>query len=64
MARGQITVVTAKGAWTTYSLEVEREGRRSDHSCNCKGTKNDILPGDGESRQEVRSQLQLQREQG
>ena len=30
-------VATAKGAGTTYRLEVEREGKRSDHSCDYKG---------------------------
>jgi hypothetical protein len=54
-ARGQITVATAKVPRMTYNLGVEREGKRSDHSCNCKGTKNDIQPGGGEGRQEVRS---------
>jgi len=58
VARGQIMVVTAKGAGTTYSLEVEREGKRSDHHCNCKGTRDDVHPGGGgEGRQDVRSQL-------
>jgi len=78
----------AKGAGTTYFLEVEREGKRSDHSCDCKGSRDDahtgggeggktsghgcnykgsrddILSGGGEGGQEVRSWLQLQREQG
>jgi len=36
-ARGQITVVTAEGAGMTYRLEVERQGKRSDHSCDHKG---------------------------
>jgi len=31
-------VVTAKGAGTTYRLGVEREGKRSDHDCDCKGS--------------------------
>jgi len=81
-------VATAKGAGITYSLEVERGGKRSDHGCDYRGTKDDVPPGDGEggmrsdhdcdcngSRddiqsgggdggQEVRSWLQLQREQG
>jgi hypothetical protein len=43
----------------TYSLEVEREGKRSDHNCNCKGSRDDIQSGGGEGRQEIRSQLQL-----
>jgi len=41
-SRGQITIVTVKGARTTYKLEVERGGKRSDHGCNCKGTKDDV----------------------
>jgi len=32
VARGQITVVTAKGGGTTYSLDVEQESKWSDHS--------------------------------
>jgi len=35
-------IATVKGARTTYNLEVERGGKRSDHSCDCKGTKHDI----------------------
>ena len=50
-------VVTAEGAGMTYSLEVERWGKRSDHSCDCKGSRGDILPGGGEGRQEVRTWL-------
>ena len=57
VARGQITVATAKGAGTTYSLEVEREGKRSDHSCDCKGSRDDAHTGDEERWQEVRSWL-------
>ena len=59
-ARGQITVATAKGAGTTYSLEVERGGRggkRSDHSCDRKGSRDDIQSGGGEGGKEVRSWL-------
>ena len=40
-------VVTAKGAGATYSLEVERRGKRSDHSCDCKGSRDNIQPGGG-----------------
>jgi hypothetical protein len=61
VARGQITVATAKGVGMTYNLEMERRGKRSDHCCNCKGSRDDVQAGDGE-REEVRSQLQLQRE--
>jgi len=43
-------VATAKGAGTTYTLEVEREGKRSDHNCNCKGVRNDIQTGSGEDK--------------
>ena len=43
--------------------EVESGGKMLDHSCNGKGSTNDILPGGREERQEVRSQLQLQRKQ-
>ena len=50
-------IVTVNRARTTYKLEVEKGGKRSDYSCDCKGTKDDALPGDGEERQEVRSQL-------
>jgi hypothetical protein len=57
VAIGQITVATAKGAGTTYSLEVEREGKRSDHHCDCKGSWDNVLPGGAEGGQEVRSQL-------
>jgi hypothetical protein len=57
-------VVTAEGAGKTYSLEVERWGKRSDYSCDCKGSRCDILPGGGGGRQEVRTWLRLQREQG
>jgi len=46
--RGQITVVTAKGAGTTYNLEVERDGKRSDHHCECKGSRDNIQTGGGE----------------
>ena len=56
-ARGQIMIATVTGARTTYKLEVERGGKRSDHGCNCKGTKDDILPGGGDGGQEVRSWL-------
>jgi len=63
-ARGQITIVIAKGAQMTYKLEVEREGKRSDHSCDCKRSRDNVLPGGGEGGEEVRSWLQLQREQG
>ena len=48
MARGQITVATTKGAGTTYSLEVERGGKRSDHSCDYKGRRDNIQSGGGE----------------
>ena len=41
-------VVTAKGAGATYSLEVEREIKRSDHGCDCKGCRHDIQAGGGE----------------
>jgi hypothetical protein len=47
-ARGQITVVIVKGAVTTYFLEVEREGNRSDHGWDCKWDREHILPGSGE----------------
>ena len=57
-------VVTGKGAGATYGLEVESSGKRSDHSCDCKGSMDNIQSGGGEGGQEVRSQLQLQREQG
>jgi len=50
-------VATGKGAGMTYSLQVERGGKRSDHNCDCKGSQEDILPGGGEGRQDVRSQL-------
>jgi len=50
-------VVTVKGAEMTYRLEVEREGKRSDHGCNCKGNRDDIQSGGREGRQEVRSCL-------
>jgi hypothetical protein len=53
--RGQIMVATAKGAETTYSLEVERDDKRSDYGCNCKASWNNIHPGGGERGQEVRS---------
>jgi len=52
-------IATLKGARTTYKLEVEQEGKRSDHGCNCKGSRDNILPGGGEGRQEVRSSLGL-----
>jgi hypothetical protein len=55
-------IVTVKGARTTYQLDMKRGGKRSDHSCNCKGSRDNIPPGGGEGGQEVRSQLQLQRE--
>ena len=48
MARCQITVATVKGAGITYSLEVEREGRRSDHNCDCNGSRDNIRSGGGE----------------
>jgi len=54
---GQITVATAKGPRMTYFLEVERAGKRSEHGCDCKGSREDILPAVGEGRQEVRSWL-------
>ena len=57
-------VVTAKGAGMTYRLEVEREGKRSDYGCNCKESRDNVQLGAGEQWQVVRSQLQLQREQG
>jgi len=41
-------VATAKGGGTTYSLEVERQGKRSDKGCNCEGSKDDIQSGGGE----------------
>ena len=62
VARGQITIATTKGAGTTYSLEVERGGKRSDHSCDHKGSRDDIQSEGGEGGQEVRSQLSLQRD--
>jgi len=46
--------VTAKGTGATYGLELEREVKRSDHSCDCKGSRDDILPGGGEAGNEVR----------
>ena len=55
MARGQITVVTAKGVRTTYKLEVERRGKRSDHSCNCTGSWDGIQSGGGVGGQKIRS---------
>jgi len=57
-------VVTAKGAGTTYSWVLESSGKWSDHSYNCRGSRDDIQSGGGEGEQEVRSRLQLQREQG
>jgi len=48
VARGQITIVTTKGAGTTYSLEVERGGKMSDHSCDYKGSRDNIQAGTGE----------------
>jgi len=56
-ARGQIMIVTVKGARTTYKLEVERGGKRSDHGCNCRGSRDDIQSGGGDGGQEVRSWL-------
>ena len=50
-------VVTVKGAGVTYFLEVEREGKTSDHGCDCEGSKGVILPADEEQWQEVRSPL-------
>jgi len=50
-------VATAKGAGVTYLLEVEREGKRSDHGCDCKGSRDNIQSGGGEGGEEVRSQL-------
>jgi hypothetical protein len=56
-ARNQITVVTAKGAGMMYCLEVESSGNRSDHGCDCKGSRDNIQSGGGEGVQEVRSRL-------
>ena len=47
-ARAQIMVVTSKGAGATYGLEVEREVKRSDHGCDCKGSRHDIQAEGGE----------------
>jgi len=57
VARCHITVATVKRAGTTYSLEVEREGKRSDHICDFKGSRDDIQSEGGEGPQEVRSQF-------
>jgi hypothetical protein len=57
VASGQIMVVTAKGAGATYSLEVEKEGKRSDHGCDCRGSRDDIQPGGGE--QGARGQIMI-----
>jgi hypothetical protein len=38
-----------------YKLEVEKGGKRSDHGCNYKGSRDDIQTGGGEGGQEVRS---------
>jgi hypothetical protein len=51
--------VSVKGAGMTYFLKVER--KRSNHSHNCKGGRDNIQSGGGQGGQEVRSQLQLQR---
>ena len=48
MARGHITDVTTKGAETTYSLKVESGGKRSDHGCDCKRSRDDVQSGGGE----------------
>ena len=50
-------VVTAEGPRMTYKLEVERGGKRSDHGCDCKGSRDNIQSGGGEGVQEVRSRL-------
>ena len=50
-------VATAEGAGMTYRLEVESGGKRSDHHCNYKGSRDNIQSGGGEGGQEVRSQL-------
>ena len=50
-------VVTAERAGTTYGLEVESGDNRSDHGCDCKGSRDNIQSGGGEGRQEVRSSL-------
>ena len=47
-AGGQITVATAKVPRMTYFLEMERAGKRSDHSCNCRGSRGNIQTGGGE----------------
>jgi hypothetical protein len=49
-ARDHVTVATAKGAWTTYSLGVEK---RSYHVCDCKGCRDDVLPGGGGKRGQI-----------
>ena len=50
-------VATAEAAGMTYSLEVEMGGKRSDHGCDCRGSREDIQSGGGEVGQEVRLQL-------
>jgi hypothetical protein len=50
-------VGTTKGVGTAYSLEVEKGAKRSDHSCDYKGRRDDVQSGGGEGGHEVRSQL-------
>jgi hypothetical protein len=38
-------IVTANGAGATYSLDVQMGGKRSDHSCNCRGSRDAIQSG-------------------
>jgi len=38
-----------------YELDVEKEGKRSDHRCNYEGSRDYIQTGGGEGGQEVRS---------
>ena len=45
---GQITDATAKGAGTTYKLEVRGSAMGSDRGCDCKGSWDGILAGSGE----------------
>jgi len=52
-----------KGLEMTYKLEMESSGKRSDHGCDCKGSRGNIQSGGAEQWQDVRSQLQMQREQ-
>jgi hypothetical protein len=46
--KGQTMIVTVKAGRITYSLEMERESKRSDHNCDSRRGRDSIHPGGGE----------------